>query len=166
MKKGKQAPAPLVPENYDRVPYGTKNVQLPSGRVIPVWYESESDTPRLFTDAGFHFDDKISFEDRRWQVVGFNGSYAGDGLVCGVYLKPLQGGGRIELRNIGEMQGHFGVIPANDVTGMIPVHEFAARWGISEKDVRKLLRAGELTGVKDGKEWLVDTDGVEIEVSR
>lgn len=164
--------------DYNTLKYGTKNVLLPDGHILPVWYcngtGNEIRGRQFFglwgnpvrNNLSFKIGDKIKFDGVRYEVCSFDGNYASHGLVEFTYLRPLtKGNPRPQLFHIGKIIDRVEVIPSQDVTGMVPVHEAARLWGIREKDVRKLLRRGELKGVKDGKEWLVETHGIEIEVS-
>lgn len=47
------------------------------------------------------------------------------------------------------------------VTGHLTVKEAAARLGVGPNDVRRLIEAGSLPGVKVGQQWLIPTDAVE-----
>ena len=49
----------------------------------------------------------------------------------------------------------------NPAAGHLTVKQAAARLGVGPNDIRRLINAGDLPGVKVGQQWLVPTDAVE-----
>lgn len=156
--------------SYNHAKYGS-TVTLPDGHKVR-WLcngTGQHISERFFpaSDLPFKAGDKIEMGKIRYRVITFGGSYASHGLYEFVYLVPLtRGNPKPDLYALEKIIGKVTVIAAEDVTGMVPVHKAAQLWGIPEKLVRRLLRRGDLTGVRESGGWLVETEGITIEVSQ
>lgn len=47
----------------------------------------------------------------------------------------------------------------------VPASEIASRYGVSDETVRRMLRRGELPGVKFGRDWRCDPEAVQRALS-